>query len=210
MTGPSGDPLVDRAIGELRRMPAVDDLAVRRIVTAAAAGRDSADADASIATRRRGGRARRRWIVAGLATAAAAAGFMVRGAWSTHLGPDRTVDASTSARPNAPSAAPIEQIRMASGPAPDAAPIPMQFVLRNGAARRVSVVGDFNNWNPATARMTRSPGGDLWSVTIPVPPGRHTYGFMIDDTLFTLDPRAPRTRDPDLGVENSIIIVGRP
>jgi hypothetical protein len=58
--------------------------------------------------------------------------------------------------------------------------------------------------------MTRSPDGDLWSITIPVTPGRHTYGFMIDDTVFVLDPRAPKSRDPDLGVEGSVMIVGRP
>jgi len=28
--------------------------------------------------------------------------------------------------------------------------------------------------------------------------------------MFTLDPRASKTRDPDLGVEGSVIIVGRP
>jgi 1,4-alpha-glucan branching enzyme len=76
----------------------------------------------------------------------------------------------------------------------------------------VSVVGDFNEWNAARARMTREPAGDLWSVTIPIAPGRHTYGFMVNDSTFTLDPdtRVARTRDPDLGAEGSVVIVGRP
>lgn len=99
---------------------------------------------------------------------------------------------------------------MAASPAADVAPIPTQFVLRSATARRVSIVGDFNNWNASSAQLARSPDGDLWSITIPVVPGRHTYGFMVDDSVFTLDPRAPRTRDPDLGVEGSVIIVGRP
>jgi hypothetical protein len=30
------------------------------------------------------------------------------------------------------------------------------------------------------------------------------------DSVFTLDPRAPKVRDPDLGSEGSVIIVGRP
>lgn len=97
-----------------------------------------------------------------------------------------------------------------ASPSLDAAPIPSQFVLRSSTARRVSVVGDFNHWNPDSAPMTRSPDGDLWSITIPVAPGRHMYAFMIDDTVFTVDPRAPKTRDPDLGVDGSVIIVGRP
>ena len=206
MTGPSGDPIVDRAIDELRSLPPVDDLAVRRIVTAAAARRDTGDADASARTGRRA-RVIKPWIAIGLASAAAAAGFMVRGAWST--GP-ATSEESRPVAAIATSASPAPALQPAAGVASDIAPIPQQFVLRSDAAHRVSVVGDFNGWNPANAPMTRSPDGDLWSVTIPVTPGRHTYGFMIDDTVFVLDPRAPKTRDPDLGVEGSVMIVGRP
>jgi hypothetical protein len=33
---------------------------------------------------------------------------------------------------------------------------------------------------------------------------------MIDDTVFTLDPRAPKTRDPALGVDASVVMVGKP
>ncbi|HET7374645.1 MAG TPA: hypothetical protein VFJ20_14755 [Gemmatimonadaceae bacterium] len=204
MTGPSGDSIVDRAIDELRRLPPVDDLAVRRIVTAAAARREPGDAEASARIGRRT-RVIKPWIAIGLATAAAAAGFMVRGAWSTR---PATSDESRPVAAIAPSASPA--LRPAAGVAPDIAPIPQQFVLRSDAAHRVSVVGDFNGWNPANAPMTRSPEGDLWSVTIPVTPGRHTYGFLIDDTVFVLDPRAPKSRDPDLGVEGSVMIVGRP
>ena len=94
----------------------------------------------------------------------------------------------------------------------DVVPIPQQFVFRSASARRVSVVGDFNGWSAARAPMTRGVGGDLWSVTIPIAPGRHMYRFMVDDSTFTLDPdaRVARARDPDLGVEVSVVIVGRP
>jgi hypothetical protein len=33
---------------------------------------------------------------------------------------------------------------------------------------------------------------------------------MVDDSMLVLDPRAPKTRDPALGVEGSVIIVGKP
>jgi hypothetical protein len=58
--------------------------------------------------------------------------------------------------------------------------------------------------------MKRASDGDLWSVTVPIVPGRHTYGFMVDDSVLVLDPRAPTVRDPDLGAKGSVIIVGRP
>jgi hypothetical protein len=33
---------------------------------------------------------------------------------------------------------------------------------------------------------------------------------MVNDSIFTLDPRATKTRDPDLGGDGSVRIVGRP
>jgi len=90
------------------------------------------------------------------------------------------------------------------------APIPHQFVLSVRGAKRVSVVGDFNEWNRASAPMARSADGSLWSTTIPVLPGRHMYGYIVDDSLFMLDPSEPKGRDPDLGAEGSVVIVGRP
>jgi 1,4-alpha-glucan branching enzyme len=83
-------------------------------------------------------------------------------------------------------------------------------VLSFKGAKRVSVVGDFNEWNQARAPMTRSADGSLWSATISILPGRHMYGYLVDDSLFVLDPSGPKARDPDLGAEGSIVIVGRP
>jgi hypothetical protein len=33
---------------------------------------------------------------------------------------------------------------------------------------------------------------------------------MVDDSVLTLDPRKPKARDPDLGNEGSVLMVGRP
>jgi 1,4-alpha-glucan branching enzyme len=92
----------------------------------------------------------------------------------------------------------------------DALPVTKQFVFHSRTARSVSLVGDFNRWNPDNARLTRAADGDLWSVTLPILPGRHLYAFMVDDSVFTLDPREPAGRDADLGVDASVIIVGKP
>ncbi len=203
------DHVLRRAVQTLRQLPALEADEVRRVVEAAAAQRlmPAADDPASDAPMFVGSKARR-WKVAGFVTLVAAAaivGFFVRGSLVRST-PSVPV-ASNAAAPGG--GAPI---RAAVNADQDLMPIPQQFVFRSASARRVSVVGDFNGWSAARAPMTRDASGDLWSVTIPIAPGRHMYAFMVDDSTFTLDPdaRVARARDPDLGVEGSIVIVGRP
>lgn len=204
MTDPRRDPLVRRAIEELRKVPPVDASATQRIVAAAAAARlaPSDDEPPVLGPPRR--RSLRVWSMVGLAAAAAFVGFVVRGTLSRNQGVSR--DAVVSATASSPAAL----IQAATANERESMPVPQQFVFNNSGAHRVAVVGDFNRWNPASTPMTRSPDGQLWSVTVPVAPGRHTYGYMVDDTLLVLDPRSPKARDPDLGVDASVVIVGRP
>jgi len=99
--------------------------------------------------------------------------------------------------------------RLVAAPTAEAAPILEQFVFENTHAHRVSVVGDFNSWNSKSSPMARSQDGGFWSAIVPITPGRHMYGFMVDDSIFVLDPRALTARDPDLGSESSVRMVGR-
>ncbi len=199
------DHVLRRAVQTLQQMPATDADAIRRVVEAAAAERvmpaadDPVDVSAVVPSRRRP------WRLAGFAglvAAAAVVGFFVRGQFTRSA-------ASVAVVSNA--SGPTQLVAAVNGE-PDVRPIPQQFVFRSATARRVSVVGDFNEWSAVRAPMTREAAGDLWSVTIPIAPGRHTYGFMVDDSTFTLDQdaRVARARDPDLGVEGSVVIVGRP
>jgi hypothetical protein len=191
------DPLLRRAVDELRRLPPVEPDAVRRVVAAAAAARVSPGDEPALVVAR-GWRSARLWSGIGIAAAAAVAGFALRGTLTSR---------GTEPSPAAVVAPPM---RDAALPASDVMPIPQQFVLENKTARRISLVGDFNKWNAGSAPMTRSSDGTSWSVIVPILPGRHSYGFMVDDSVFALDPRAPKVRDPDLGTEGSVIIVGRP
>lgn len=90
------------------------------------------------------------------------------------------------------------------------APIATQFVLEAPTASRVSLVGAFNGWDAGETPLVRDPATGLWSVTLPLAPGRHVYAFMVDDSVLTLDPRAPETRDPELGTSGSVVLVGTP
>jgi hypothetical protein len=213
MSDAENDPVLRRAIDELRQLPVVEPDAVQRVVGAAAAARLAPAEDEPMLPRRRA-RLPGVWMLAGVAAAAAFAGFMLRDAWSIGANKRAAVTvASTATAVQTPVAAGAPAtLRAVGDAAAEALPIPQQFVLHNGSAHRVAVVGDFNRWNPQSAVMERSANSDEWSVTIPILPGRHMYGFMVDDTMFVLnpDPRVARARDADLGVDGSVVIVGRP
>lgn len=207
MTDIERDHVLRRAVQTLRQLPTTEAAAIRRVVEAAAAERvlPPADepSDESVVPRNGGGRRWRLVGFGGLVAAAAIVGFVVRGS-VPRGGSNADVPTTQMA-----SSTMLHQVAIGAA---DALPIAQQFVFRGTSAQRVSLVGDFNRWNSAASPMTRSPGGDLWSVTIPIAPGRHTYAFMVDDSVFTLDPdtRVARVRDPDLGAEGSVVIVGRP
>ena len=198
------DHVLRRAVQTLRQLPTPRSDAISRVVAAAAAQRVMPAADDPSADESpRGRSSQRRWRIAGFAglvAAAAIVGFVVRGPIT------RTTATSSVASKPAPDG---PQLRAAVNGDNDVRPVPQQFVFRSASAHRVSVVGDFNRWNPSSAPMARAAGGDLWSITIPIVPGRHTYGFMVDDSMFALDPdsRVARARDPDLGAEGSVVMV---
>jgi hypothetical protein len=88
-------------------------------------------------------------------------------------------------------------------------PRDVQFVLVAPNARKVAVVGDFNDWDTAhAAYQAQHRGGGVWSVTAPVPVGHHRYSFVVDDSLWVTDPTAPRVLDDDYGRPNSALVVG--
>lgn len=85
----------------------------------------------------------------------------------------------------------------------------VQFVLVAPTARKVSVVGDFNDWDASHKEFqAQHRGGGVWSVTAKVPVGHHRYSFVVDDSLWVPDPTAPRVIDDDFGMPNSALVVG--
>ncbi len=93
----------------------------------------------------------------------------------------------------------------ANGPGPDTAVV--QFVLVAPSAASVSLVGDFNDWDAVTTPMRPVRSGSIWSVTIPLPAGRHRYAFLVDGSHWLADPSAPRAPD-DFGTPSSVVTVG--
>lgn len=90
-------------------------------------------------------------------------------------------------------------------PAPAAATI--EFALDAPTSRAVSVVGDFNNWDPLATPLERDASGRRWSVRIPLSPGRYRYVYLVDGAQWLPDPRVPRAPDNDYGAPASVVTV---
>jgi hypothetical protein len=84
----------------------------------------------------------------------------------------------------------------------------VRFVLMAPDARNVSVVGDFNNWNRTTTALAPSGNDGVWTISVPLPPGRHEYAFIVDGENWTPDPLASVTVHDDFGTASSIVTVG--
>jgi 1,4-alpha-glucan branching enzyme len=90
------------------------------------------------------------------------------------------------------------------------------FRYDSPAARMVTLAGNFNNWggtqgggryDPTIDPMSDEDGDGVWTIVMPLPPGRYQYKFVIDNAVrWEMDPSNPNTGF-EAGIENSLIIV---
>jgi hypothetical protein len=81
----------------------------------------------------------------------------------------------------------------------------VHFEIDAPSAHRVSLVGDFDGWNPSANPMRR--GGDgAWVIDVRLAPGRHAFAFSVDGRL-TTDPTAALSADDNFGVPSSVVVV---
>jgi 1,4-alpha-glucan branching enzyme len=74
-------------------------------------------------------------------------------------------------------------------------------------ATAVSVVGDFNDWDPSAAPMARRKDG-FWAKTVRLEPGSYRYRFVADGEHWLNDPDADGYEDSGHGSENCVVVVG--
>ncbi len=74
-------------------------------------------------------------------------------------------------------------------------PQPVRFLHKAPKAKSVELVGDFNAWKPGLLKMRRE-GRGLWSLVVPLYPGKHKYLFL-DDGTPRVDPSAPTSDGPE-------------
>ena len=82
---------------------------------------------------------------------------------------------------------------------------PVNFVCVARGAKRVSLTGDFNGWNPEADPMQRQPDG-AWLLQVPLHHGHHQYRFIVDGQP-VLDPRANGVARDRKGERVSLIAV---
>lgn len=83
----------------------------------------------------------------------------------------------------------------------------VRFAVLAPGVKHVSLVGDFNGWNPKSTPLMLARDGRTWSILVPLASGRHTYAFVIDDEIVA-DPAAPAAVDDDFGTPSSLVLVG--
>ena len=82
------------------------------------------------------------------------------------------------------------------------------FAYRAPQVSSVSLVGDFNSWDPRATPMRRQGQGDVWTAQVALPEGLHSYAYVIDGQQWQPDPGAPLSADTPFGRRSSIIVVG--
>lgn len=64
----------------------------------------------------------------------------------------------------------------------------VRFALHAPSAGRVALVGDFNSWRRDRALLHRDDADGTWVATVALGKGEHRYAFVVDDTMWIVDP----------------------
>jgi hypothetical protein len=86
----------------------------------------------------------------------------------------------------------------------------VSFAIDAPGASRVSLVGDFNNWDPAATPLARSADGTRWEAVLPLSPGRYQFTYVVDGSRWVRDPRLPQATGDDFGQPTSVITIVAP
>lgn len=94
-------------------------------------------------------------------------------------------------------------------PQPPVSDTVVKFVVVAPQASKVTVVGDFNNWDEARTPMVRTANSGVWTVTLPLTAGRHVYAYLVDGKQWMTDPGEPLAPDDGFGHTSSVRVVSR-
>jgi 1,4-alpha-glucan branching enzyme len=96
-------------------------------------------------------------------------------------------------------------------PAPNVGPEAVDggviFRYKNPDAKRVNLVGDFNDWSPSADPMTDENGDGEYTLFYPLGVGTYAYKFLVDGKNWVTDPFNPSSEPDGFNGRNSIVKV---
>jgi 1,4-alpha-glucan branching enzyme len=81
------------------------------------------------------------------------------------------------------------------------------FRYKNPDAKRVNLVGDFNDWSPTADPMTDENGDGEFTLFYPLGVGTYAYKFLVDGRNWVADPANPSSEPDGFNGRNSIVKV---
>ncbi len=79
----------------------------------------------------------------------------------------------------------------------------VEFEFEDADAKKVSIVGNFNDWNKDASPMKLENG--IWKCTLKRKPGKHEYQFVVNDTDWIVDPKSGTSVKNKFEGMNSVI-----
>lgn len=79
----------------------------------------------------------------------------------------------------------------------------VEFEFEDADAKKVSIVGNFNDWNKDANPMKLENG--IWKCTLKLKPGKHEYQFVVNDTDWIVDPKSGTSVKNKFEGMNSVI-----
>lgn len=76
-----------------------------------------------------------------------------------------------------------------------------KFVYFSSKAKKVALIGDFNNWTPISMKKVSS---SKWELVIEIPEGRYLYNFLVDGKI-VLDPNNKLSEMSKEGFKSSVL-----
>jgi 1,4-alpha-glucan branching enzyme len=81
----------------------------------------------------------------------------------------------------------------------------VEFNLIAPDAKKVSIAGQFNNWNPQALPMKKAKDG-AWKIKLKLPPGKCEYKYFVDGSWIN-DAARPDSVPNPFGTSNNVITV---
>lgn len=82
---------------------------------------------------------------------------------------------------------------------------PTEFKFYAPQAKKVSLAGNFNNWDTSAVSAKKDSKGN-WMAKINLKPGKHEYKFFVDGN-WANDPRCSSCVTNSFGSQNCVVII---